>query len=145
MDTNLIVLFVLVFLIAILIAIKISSEENDSNQSIQSVDELICQGDLVEFVQEFDDGFYVFYLGERVWVTEFVDYGHVVVSNKHDGYCATDGAEPFKFCTVPISILKKVTKRINNLKNQENESKTLCSTRWASRWNRRNHKGNWQW
>lgn len=144
MEKNiLIVLFVLAFLIAILIAIRISSKSNETEEVLD--DDLIDVGDLVEFVQEFDDGFYVFYLGERVWVTEFVDYGHVVVSNKHDGYCATDGAEPFKFCTVPISILKKVTKRINNLKNQENESKTLCSTRWASRWNRCNHKGNWQW
>ena len=72
------------------------------------VDESICLGDLVEFQQEFDDGFYMFYLGERAWITEFVDYSHVKVSNKADGYRASDGCEPFKFCTVPISILKKV-------------------------------------
>ena len=105
MNTNLIVLFVIAFLIAILIAIRISSEENDSDQL---VDESISQGDLVEFQQEFDDEFNVFYLGEQVWVIDFADYNHVVVSNKHDGYCATDGADPFKFSTVPISILKKV-------------------------------------
>lgn len=105
MNTNVIILFVLVFLIAILIAIRISSEENDSDQL---VDESICQGDLVEFIQEFDDGGYVFYLGELAWVIDFPDYNHVVVSNKHDGYCASDGCEPFKFCTVPIDVVKKV-------------------------------------
>ena len=109
MNTNLIILFVIVFVIAILIAIRISSDEIDSNQDDKLVDESICEGDLVEFKQEFDDGFYVFYSDEQAWVTEFVDCDHVVVSNKHDGYCASDGCEPFKFCTVPISILKKVT------------------------------------
>ena len=108
MNTNLIILFVIVFVIAILIAIRISSDEIDSDQANKLVDESIGEGDLVEFQQEFDDGFYVFYLGEQVWVIDFADYDHVVVSNKHDGYCATDGADPFKFSTVPISILKKV-------------------------------------
>lgn len=112
MNTN-IILFVIVFLIAILIAIRISSEEIDSDQADKLVDESISQGDIVEFVQEFSDGFYEFYLGEQVWVTEFADYNHVVVSNKHDGYCASDSCEPFKFCTVPIDVLRKVKTKQN--------------------------------
>ena len=104
---NYLILFVVVFLIAILVAIKISSEPSDSNEELVD-DELINIGDLVEFQQEFDDEFNLFYLGEKAWVIELTDYNHVKVSNKPDGYCASDGCEPFKFCTVPISILKKV-------------------------------------
>ena len=99
------ILFILAFLIAILIAIKISSEPNESKPY---KDDELAIGDLVEFQQEFSDGFYEFYQGEQAWVIELADYNHVVVSNKHDGYCASDGCDPFKFSTVPISILKKV-------------------------------------
>ena len=103
------VLFILALLLAILVAYRISSNSNDSNEHEESLDDvLIDVGDLVEFQQEFDDGFNLFYLGEQAWVTKFVDDDHVAVSNKPDGYCANDGCEPFKFCTVPIYILKKV-------------------------------------
>lgn len=113
MEKNIsIVLFVLAFLIAILIAIRVSSKSNEAEKVLD--DDLIDVGDLVEFQQEFDDGYYTFSPGERAWVTEYADYDHVVVSNKHDGYCATDGAEPFKFCKVPASILKKVKSKDTN-------------------------------
>lgn len=100
------ILFVLAFLIAILIAIKISSKSNTLLE-----DDLIAVGDLVEFQQEFNDGYYVFHPGERAWVTEFADYNHVLVSNKPDASRVSDGYDPLKFCTAPISILKKVTSK----------------------------------
>jgi len=102
-------LFILSLLIATLIAYWISSKSNDSNEPEDALDDvLIGIGDLVEFQQEFDDGFNVFYLGEQAWVIKFVDGNYVAVSDKPDGYCGNDGCEPYKFCTVPIHILKKI-------------------------------------
>lgn len=62
----------------------------------------------VEFLEGFDDGSNVFFKGEHAWVIDIVDENYVLVSNKHDGYCASDGCEPFKICTVPISILRSI-------------------------------------
>lgn len=59
----------------------------------------------VVFLEGFEDGNYTFFKGEKAWVTGLIDENHVVVSNKHDGYCASDGCEPFKICTVPTSVL----------------------------------------
>lgn len=101
-----IILFILAFLIAILIAVKISTKSNTLVE-----DDLIAVGDLVEFQQEFNDGYYAFYPGERAWVTEFADYNHVLVSNMPDASRVSDGYDPLKFCTAPISILKKVTSK----------------------------------
>lgn len=59
----------------------------------------------VVFLEGFEDGNYTFLQGEKAWVIGLVDENYVMVSNKHDGYWASDGCKPFKICTVPTAIL----------------------------------------
>jgi hypothetical protein len=67
----------------------------------------------VVFLEGFEDGNYTFFKGDKAWVIGLIDENHVVVSNKHDGYCASDGCEPFKICTVPTSVLIEYDEETN--------------------------------
>ena len=70
------------------------------------IEERLFQVYPVVFLEGFEDGNYTFFKGDKAWVIGLIDENYVTVSNKHDGYCASDSCEPFKICTVPTAILE---------------------------------------